>query len=59
MRSLNLDSIMEVLFSQIQLKSFSCGRHDHHGESNVQPELVEKYLASEEKLSEVTKVFIS
>ena len=59
MRSLNLDSIMEELFSQIHRKSFSCGRHDHHGESNVQPELVEKYLASEEKLSEVTKVFIS
>ena len=58
MSSLDLDSIMEELCCQIQWKSFTYGRHDHHGESNVQPKPIEKHPASEEKLSEATKVFI-
>ena len=59
MSSLDLDAIMEELCGQIHRKTFTCGRHDHHGERNVQPEPVEKYPVSEEKLSEATKVFIS
>ena len=59
MSSLNLDSIMEELYGHIHRKSFTYGSHDHHGEINVQPEPVEKYPASEEKLSEATKVFIN
>ena len=59
MSSLDLYSIMEELYGQIHRKSFTYGRHDHHGEINVQPEPVEKYPASEEKLSEATKAFIS
>lgn len=55
--SLDLDAIMEELCGQIHRKSFTCGRHDRHGEHNMEP--VERHAASEEKLSEATKVFIS
>ena len=59
MRSLDLDLIMEEICGLIHRKSFTCGRHDHHSESNIQLESIEKYSASKEKLSEATKVFIS
>lgn len=58
MGSLDLDAIMEELCGQINRKSFTCGRHDHNGEHNKQPPN-QRYSASEEKLSEATKVFIS
>ena len=54
MSSLDLDSIMEELYVKIQRKSFTYGKHDHHGESNVQPKPIEKHPAFEEKLSKVT-----
>lgn len=57
MSSLDLDAIMEELCGQIHQKSSTCGRHDHHGEHNMQQD--KRCPASEEKLSEATKVFIS